>query len=176
MLSRLKVFLQGLIAEPVDEPLPPVRFGGIDFVDFEQKPYRYFTSSKERLPSGNMPNCWGYHGGEHLCTFEHIRINQNVLSFEHFAVRNEFIKQGKGQECLLAFAQVVASQYPQLDTIQCKVHRSGNTTDVRKLAQGRVQCFKAIGATVDKPVEVINSCNELNITVSATWKKKYWQL
>lgn len=162
------------MAKPIVEPVPPVQFGGIDFVDLQQKPYRYFSSSKERLPSGKMPDCWGYDGGEHLCTFELIHINQNVLSFKHFAVRNKFIQEGK--ECLLAFAQVVASQHPQIDTIQGEVHRSGNTKDVRKLAQARMQCFQAIGATVAEPVEVTNPFNELNITVSATWKKQYWQL
>ena len=139
---------------------------GIYFQSFGETPYHL---------SNGTPDCYGYLGGEHVCTFETLSIRGNSFHIEHFAVETDVIGNKVGEKSLRAFAKLISSQNPSLEYISFSLHRSTSATknseqSLIKLAEARQALLEKIGAV---EIEVSNPNSEC-YDVTARWYKDMW--
>lgn len=121
-------------------------------------------------PKSVVQDAIGYLQGVQMCAFERMDWRNNLLHICHFAVMEQFIGMGLGEQSLRTFARLVSKQLPGVDEIQFELSQSSDRCSVEALSKARRTLLEKIGAVDIHHYDTRKDCR----VVACTWQKSQW--
>jgi len=117
-----------------------------------------------------VPDAIGYLQGVQMCAFERMDWRNNLLHICHFAMMEQFIGMGLGEQSLRTFARLVSKQLPGVDAIKFELSQSSDRCSFEALRNARRTLLEHIGAVDIHHYDARKDCH----VVAGTWQKSQW--
>lgn len=109
---------------------------------------------------------------KYIGAFERVKIIEQSIVINHFALFHRHIRKGLGENVLRAFANEIKCELPNITNIEFLLtnYKPINNYTPLQMANSRQVLFSKLGAHSNQKILPSNQ-----ITVSANWQKQNWQ-